>query len=125
MSRFPVAVAAALSLAFIAPALAQQPANVTIQVYSYGFLPHPIRLAAGRPVTLRFVNSSGSSHDFTATTFFANSKVTSGSAAEGEVELGPHETKTVTLIPHTGTYHAHCSHFFHKQMGMSDEIIVS
>jgi plastocyanin len=124
MSRFPLAAAAALSVAFAGPAPAQ-PSSLTIQVYSYGFLPHPIRLAAGRPVTLRFVNSSGSGHDFTAKSFFAYSKVTSGSAPDGEIELDPHETKTITLIPRAGTYHAHCSHFFHKQLGMSDEIIVS
>ena len=124
MLRFPVAAAAALSLVSAAAAPAQ-PSSVTIQVYSYGFLPHPIRLAAGRPVTLRFVNSSGSGHDFTAKTFFAYSKVTSGSAPDGEIELAPHETKTITLVPRAGNYKAHCSHFFHKQMGMSDQIIVS
>ena len=106
-----------------APALAQ-PAAQTILVYSYGFSPHPIHLAAGRPVTLTFVNRSGSSHDFTAHSFFAHATGVSGAVEGGEVELGPHETKTVTLVPMRGTYHAHCSHFFHKQMGMSDSIIV-
>jgi plastocyanin len=28
------------------------------------------------------------------------------------------------LIPRAGTYHAHCSHFMHKQLGMSDTIVV-
>jgi hypothetical protein len=32
---------------------------------------------------------------------------------------------SITLIPHAGRYKAHCSHFMHKQLGMSDEIIVS
>lgn len=124
MKFLPIAVAAALSTALGAPAPAQ-PAGQTIIVWSYGFSPHPIQLAAGRPVTLTFVNRSGSSHDFTAQSFFANARVTAGDASDGEVELRPHETKTITLIPRAGTYHAHCSHFLHKQMGMSDEIIVS
>jgi len=121
-----IAASAALSLAFAAsaPAPAQPAAGQTILVWSFGFSPHPIHLAAGRPVTLTFVNRSGSSHDFTANTFFRTSRILRGDAAEGEVELGPRETRSVTLIPRAGTYKAHCSHFFHKQMGMADQIIV-
>jgi plastocyanin len=40
------------------------------------------------------------------------------------IDLKPHETKSITLVPARGTYQAHCSHFLHKQMGMSDTIIV-
>ena len=104
--------------------VAAQPAAQTIEVWSYGFSPHPIHLAAGRRVTLYFVNRSGSGHDFAAGLFFSSSTIVSGDARDGEVELGPHETKRVTLIPRAGNYPAHCSHFFHKQMGMSDEIVV-
>ncbi len=114
----------AMSLALGAPA-ASQPAGQTIIVWSFGFSPHPIHLAAGRPVTLTFVNRSGSGHDFTAESFFANARMTAGSAADGEVELGPHETKTITLIPRAGTYPAHCSHFMHAMFGMKDQIVVN
>jgi plastocyanin len=123
MRLLPAAAMAVLSLSIGAPAAAL-PAAQTIMVWSYGFFPHPIHLAAGHRVTLYFVNRSGSGHDFTAGQFFANSTIVSGDARDGEVELGPHETKAVTLIPRAGTYAAHCSHFFHKQMGMSDEIVV-
>jgi plastocyanin len=122
LSRF--AAVAALSLAFSAP-IAAQSAGQTILVWSYGFSPQPLQLEAGRPVTLTFVNRSGSSHDFTAKTFFATSRIIRGDAANGEVELAPHETKSVTLIPQRGRYGAHCSHFFHKQLGMSDQIFVN
>ena len=70
----------------------------TIQVYSFGYTPTPIQLAAGREVTLSFVNQSGSGHDFTAPDFFAGARIVSGAAPNGEVELKPRETKTVTLI---------------------------
>jgi plastocyanin len=123
MISFRLALAAALPLALAAPASAQ-PAEVTVYVWSFHFLPKPLHLAAGRPVTLRFVNRSGSSHDFTAHAFFANAAIRAGDASEGEVELRPYETKTVTLVPRAGAYEAHCSHFFHKQMGMSDQINV-
>jgi plastocyanin len=116
--------AAALALAFAAPAAAQ-PAAQTISVSSFAFAPTPIRLAAGRPVTLTFVNRSGSGHDFTAKGFFANSTITAGAAPDGEIELRPHETRSITLVPRAGSYKAHCSHFMHKQMGMQDLIVVS
>ena len=119
-----VAVAAGVSLAFSVPAAAQ-PAAQTIYLWSYNFSPRPIHLAAGRPVTLTFVNRSGSSHDFTAKTFFATSRIVRGDAADGEIELKPYQTKSVTLSPRAGSYGAHCSHFFHKQLGMSDQIIVN
>ena len=117
---------AALSLFLAASAApAQQPAQFTVQVWSFGFAPNPISLTAGKRVTLTFVNGSGSSHDFTAHSFFAHAAGVSGGVEDGEVELAPHETRTVSLIPARGTYHAHCSHFFHKQMGMSDVITVN
>ena len=123
MINFRLAALAALPLALGAP-LPAQPAGQTIIVWSYGFSPRPIYLRAGQPVTLTFVNRSGSSHDFVAHTFFANSRILSGDAREGEIDLRGGETKTVRLIPRAGSYGAHCSHFFHKQLGMSDVIIV-
>jgi plastocyanin len=124
MSSLRFATIAVSLLAVTSPASAQ-PAQLVVQVYSYGFAPQPIQLAAGRRVTLTFVNQSGSSHDFSAKGFFASSRILSGDASDGEVDLPPHATRTITLIPRAGTYHAHCSHFFHKQMGMSDSIIVN
>jgi plastocyanin len=118
-----LAALAALSL-LAAPAIAQ-PAAVTIDVQNFSFAPSPIHLRAGQPVTLAFVNRSGSGHDFTAAKFFAASRITAGAAPEGEIELRPHETKTITLVPRAGSYKAHCSHFMHKQMGMSDLILVN
>ena len=117
---------AALSLFLAASAApAEQPAQFVVQVWSFGFAPQPIALAAGKRVSLTFVNRSGSMHDFSAHSFFAHATGVSGAVEDGEVELAPHETKTVTLVPARGTYHAHCSHFLHKQMGMSDVIIVN
>ena len=124
MRQTRIAALAALSL-FLAPAVAAQPAQLVINVWSFGFAPRPIHLAAGRPVTLAFVNRSGSSHDFTAPGFFQHATNLVGPVDNAsEVDLKPHETKIVTLTPAAGTYQAHCSHFFHKQMGMSDTIIV-
>jgi plastocyanin len=118
-----IAATAALLFPFSVPASAL-PAAQTVLVWSFGFGPRPIHLAAGHPVTLTFENRSGSSHDFTAPTFFGTSRILSGEAPAGEIELRPHETKSVTLIPRAGIYKAHCSHFFHEPLGMSDTIVV-
>ena len=96
------AAAAAASVAIPASVPAQPatpPAQLLVTVWSYGFAPHPIHLAAGRPVTLTFTNRSGNSHDFTAGDFFHAAQIISGPGATGEIELKPHETKTVTLVP--------------------------
>ena len=115
---------AALSAASLAPAAAQ-PAAVQIRVWSFGFAPQPIQLVAGQPVTLTFVNQSGSSHDFAARAFFANSRILAGDVMGGMVDLRGGQTKSVRLIPRRGTYEAHCSHFLHAPLGMRDQIIVN
>jgi plastocyanin len=123
MTAIRSAAAAALCAALVSPAAAQAPTQ-TVYVASFSYAPHPIHLAAGRPVTLNFVNRSGTGHDFTAASFFASSRILSGTAPHGEVELRGGETRSVTLIPRKGTYKAHCSHFMHKQFGMTDLIVV-
>ena len=119
-----LAAAAASSLAFAGPAAAQQAPVQAVYVWSFNYAPKPLHLRAGRPVTLAFVNRSNSGHDFTARRFFASSRILAGAAPNGEIELRGGETRAITLVPARGTYPAHCSHFLHKQMGMSDLIVV-
>ena len=83
MATLRLAAAAALSFLFTAPAAAQ-PASYVVQLWSFGIGPQPIHLAAGRPVTLTFVNRSGSGHDFTARAFFRQARIIAGGAPDGE-----------------------------------------
>ena len=125
MLAFRLVTAFLACIALPAPALAQAPAAaLTIDVANFSFTPNPIRLPAGKPVTLTFTNKSGSGHDFTAREFFAAATITAGAAPDGKIDLTGHETKIVTLIPRAGTYGAHCSHFLHASMGMTDTIMV-
>ena len=126
MIRVRVFIVSAASAACMSSAMAQPAASPvqTIQVYSYGYAPRPIELAAGRAVTLNFVNQSGSGHDFTSRALFAKSRIVAGAAPNGEIELGPRQSKSVTLIPQAGVYEAHCSHFMHAPMGMRTRIVV-
>jgi plastocyanin len=123
MLAFRLAAAASLALLAGVPAQAQ-PAAQTVILYSHGYAPQRLQLAAGRRVTLIFVNRSGKGHDFTAPAFFAQSRILSGQVRGGSVGMGPGQSRTVTLIPRAGRYKVHCSHFFHKQLGMRGEIVV-
>jgi plastocyanin len=113
----------AAGLALPSAALAQ-PAAQTVTVWSFGFAPRPLQLRAGQPVTLTFVNRSGSGHDFTAPAFFGRSRIIAGAAPGGRIGLPPHAARTITLVPLAGSYKAHCSHLMHEPLGMSDTIFV-
>lgn len=128
MSASRIAAAALLSLAATAsiPALAS-PVAAPVQVvalYSYGYRPSPVRLAAGRAVTLHFVNRAGSRHDFSAPDFFRMARILSGNAPGGKVELARGQSRSVTLVPTAGTYRVRCTRPFHKLLGMSATIVV-
>jgi len=121
-----LAAAAALSL-IVSPVVAQTPGPSpaqTVTLFSYGYNPGTIVLAAGRPVTLTFVNRAGKGHDFSAPAFFRSSRIVAGSAPGGEVELAGGRTASVTLIPAAGRYKVHCGKPFHKVLGMRGEIVV-
>ena len=116
---------AAATLLAAGPAAAQPaPPVQTVMLYSYGYAPQVLYLAAGRPVTLHFVNRSGKSHDFTARRFFHSARILAGRADGGEVDLRGRQSARVTLIPARGRYPVHCGHPFHKVLGMRGTIIV-
>ena len=124
MTVLRIAAAALVSLA--APAASQPaPPIITIALDSFAYAPRPIVLAAGRPVRMHFVNRSGSGHDFTARRFFQSARILRGAIPEGQVELAGHATAAIELVPARGRYKVYCSHFGHKLMGMSTEIIVN
>ena len=114
---------AAAALFFAIPVSAQAPVR-TIELSSFAYRPAAIALAAGQPVTLAFTNRSRDSHDFTAKNFFASSRIVSGSAAGGRIELKGGQSRSVTLIPAAGRYKVHCGHFLHKQFGITGSIVV-
>ena len=118
----PTLLLAAAAVIAAGPATAQPTQTVTL--YSYGYGPQVLHLAAGRPVTLTFVNRAGKSHDFTARQFFRSARILSGPVANGEVDLRGGQVAQVRLIPAAGRYPVHCGYPFHKMMGMRGRIIV-
>ena len=106
---------------------ASQPVAAPVQgiaLYSYGYNPDPIVLTAGKAVTLNFLNRATKGHDFTAKKFFSSSRIISGDVGEGEIDLRPGRSASVTLVPTAGRYKVHCGQPFHKMMGMSGDIVV-
>ena len=123
--------AAAAASLLIGPAVAQPataqlvPAPVyVINLHSYAYSPTPIRLHAGAPVTLTFVNRSGKSHDFTSREFFRSARILSGRVVGGEIDLRGGQSASVTLIPAAGRYKVHCGYPFHSLLGMRSVIVV-
>ena len=69
--------------ALAAPAAAQEPEwraspEYDVLLRPWAYEPNPIRLEAGRPVRLRFVNQGQSTHSFSAREFFRAARIRSG-----------------------------------------------
>ena len=113
-----------------APIAAQTQANtMEIVLANFSFTPSDIRMVAGRPVTLHFVNQGSGGHNFTATEFFAAATMDASTRAKlgkkGVVELDKGERMDVTLTPKAGSYEVKCGHFLHAGFGMKGTIKVS
>jgi uncharacterized cupredoxin-like copper-binding protein len=100
---------------------------ITVGLSSFAFSPEQIRLKTGVPMRLRLVNESDGGHNFSAPTFFAASSYLPGSPApsNGAVEVGPHQTVEIALVPGApAAYPLECTHFLHSTFGMHGTIEV-
>jgi plastocyanin len=119
-----------LALLLAAPAAAQEwrmAPEYDVQLSTYDIQPPEIRLKAGEPVRLRFVNNSNQGLTFSAGDFFRSSKLRrrdSNVVKGGSVRVPPLSTRTVVLVPRPGRYRAQGANFLHRLLGMSGRIIV-
>ena len=121
-----------VALLIAAPAAAQEPEWRTAPEYEvllqpYAYAPDPIRLAAGRPVKLRFVNQGQATFSFAAADFFRAARIRSGDAElvrDGRIRLAPGERRTIALVPAPGRYRARSANLVHRLLGMSARIVV-
>ena len=122
-----------LALLLAAPAAAQrepewriaQEYDVLLRPWAYE--PRLIRLPAGRPVRLHFVNQSRATMAFSAPAFFRASRLRSRDAdivARGGLRLAPGERRYVALVAPAGRYRARSGNLVHRALGMSARIIV-
>lgn len=105
----------------------RQAAQYDVLLEPFGYAPRLMRLQAGQPVKLRFVNSGRGSYSFSAARFFEASRVHGDDAARvasGTLRLGPGERVTVSLVPVAGRYHVRSTNIVHRVLGMTGRIIV-
>jgi hypothetical protein len=121
---------AALFIATAAPA--QEPqwraaSEYDVLLRPWAYEPNPIRLEAGRPVKLRFVNQGQSTHSFAAREFFRAARIRSGASdlADGHFTLAPGERRTIALVPAPGRYRVRSGNIIQRLLGMSAVIIGS
>lgn len=94
---------------------------------SHDIQPKEIRLKAGQPVRLRFVNNSNQGHRFSAESFFRSAKTRrrdSDLVKDGEIVVPPLSTRTVVLVPKAGRYKMAGGNLLRRLLGMSGRIIV-
>lgn len=98
-----------------------------VQLSTYDIQPIEIRLKAGEPVRLRFVNNSNQGLTFSAGDFFRSARLRrrDGKLVEGgSIKVPALSTRTVVLVPKAGRYKASGANFLHRLLGMSGRIIV-
>ena len=93
---------------------------------TYDIVPKEIRLKAGIPVRLRFVNNTNQQLSFSAGGFFRSSQLRrrDKAAADGTIEVAPLSTETVILVPKAGRYKMRGRTFVHRLLGMDGRIVV-
>jgi len=94
----------------------------------WAYEPRTIRLEAGRPARLRFVNQGQATHSFSAPRFFRAARLRDRDAdvaERGGFVLRPGERRTIALVPAPGRYTAQSSNLFQRLLGMRGVIIVT
>jgi hypothetical protein len=120
-----------LSFVFLAvPAAAQEwrmAPEYDVLLTSYDIQPRVIRLKAGEPVRLRFVNNSNLTLSFAAREFFRTAQLRGrdrDAIRGGTLTLGPLSDRTIALVPRPGRFGTRSPNFIHRLLGMSGTIIV-
>ena len=122
----------AASLVAAAPLGAQQPEwrgapEYDVLLRPFAYEPELIRLDAGRPVRLRFVNQGRATLSFSAREFFRAARIRPGDAefvGRGNFRLAPGERRTIALVPAAGRYRVRSGNLTHRALGMRARILV-
>lgn len=124
---------ALVALLFAAPAAPQREPEwrtapeADVILHPFVYEPRVIRLEAGRPVRLRFVNNGRAALSFSAPAFFAAARIRGrdrDGLDGGRIRLAPGERRIVALVPAPGRYRARSANLTHRLRGMSALILV-
>jgi hypothetical protein len=113
-----------------APAAAQDwpsASEYDVLLTSFEIQPRILRLKAGEPVKLRFVNNSEQRHSFSAPAFFRAAGLRGRDrrlVKGGTLVVGPLSDETLALIPKAGHYEARGDNLFRRLLGMRARIVV-
>jgi hypothetical protein len=122
-----------LALLLAAPGLAQREpewrtaVEQDVLLRPWAYEPRLIRLPAGQPVRLRFVNQSRTTMAFSAPLFFRSARLRprdADIARRGGLRLAPGERRYVALVARPGRYSAESANLVHRLLGMRGEILV-
>jgi hypothetical protein len=89
--------------------------------------PKLLRLKAGEPVRLHFVNNSNQSLSFAAREFFGAAQIRGRDRdwiRGGTLTLRPLSDRTIALVPRSGRYGSRSRNFIQRLLGMSGSIVV-
>jgi uncharacterized cupredoxin-like copper-binding protein len=102
--------------------------TVTVELSNFKFSPSTMQLKQGQAYDLRLANMASGGHDFSASEFFAASRILDADRAkitEGRVPVTGGKSIDIHLVaPAAGTYKLRCTHFMHSSFGMTGEIVV-
>jgi plastocyanin len=119
-----------LALAFAVPAAAQEwrtAPEYDVLLTSYAIQPKVLRLKAGEPVRLRFVNNSNEPHRFAAAAFFARAELRERErplVRRGALLVPPLSEQTLVLVPQAGRYSMSGGGLAQRLLGMRGRIVV-
>ena len=127
MAKFASAIAV-MTIASLAPALAQTAQPISVSLADYAFTPSSLNLTAGVTYHLHLTNSGTKSHNFSAPQFFAASQIAADDQAkikDGAVAIDSGQAVDIDITPsQAGRYALICTHFMHGMMGMHGTITV-
>ena len=98
-----------------------------ILLHPFRYEPREIRLQAGRPVLLQFVNNGQANLSFRAPRFFAAAQHRRGDRhrlQNGGFRLAPGARLRISLVPARGQYAVWSGYFIQRLRGMTARIIV-
>jgi plastocyanin len=94
---------------------------------SWAIQPKVLRLKAGEPVRLRFVNNSNEPHRFAAPGFFGTAELRERDrpmVRGGSIAVPPLSEATIVLVPRAGHYRMNGGGFAQRALGMHGRIVV-
>ncbi|MBV8687395.1 MAG: hypothetical protein JOZ90_13115 [Alphaproteobacteria bacterium] len=105
----------------------RQARDYDVLLTSFEIQPQEIRLRAGEPVRLRFVNNSEQRHSFSAPGFFAAAEMRGRDRRTlrgGAIVAPPLSETEIVLVPRKGRWWARGDNLFRRVLGMKARIVV-